>query len=71
MKLGDIEVEEFVTALRQERTAWIEAPRAEGGRPTPVETIIICVLGALEHVFANAAVASDPQHRRTRELGRD
>ena len=60
MKLADIDVDELVKALHMERSTWIKAPKEQGRRETDAEKVTICVLAALEHVFANAAASSDP-----------
>jgi hypothetical protein len=60
MKLADIDVDELVKALHVERSTWIKAPKEQGRRETDAEKVTICVLAALEHVFANARAFSDP-----------
>ncbi|MFZ0093755.1 MAG: hypothetical protein WB563_01295 [Pseudolabrys sp.] len=60
MKLADIDAHELVKALHNERSVWIKNPKDQGRRETEAEKITICVLAALEHVFAHAAGASDP-----------
>ena len=60
MKLADIDVDELVKALHMERSTWIKAPKEQGRRETDAEKVTICVLAALEHVFANAGASSDP-----------
>ena len=57
MKLADVDVHELVKALHMERSAWIKNPKDEGRRETEAEKITICILAALEHVFAHAAEA--------------
>ncbi len=57
MKLADVDVHELVKALHMERSEWIKNPKDQGRRETEAEKITICMLAALEHVFAHAAEA--------------
>ena len=52
MKLGDIELNDLVWALGQERSAWINVAREENRRHTEAERMTMCVLAALEHALA-------------------
>ena len=60
VRLADVDVDELVKALHMERSTWIKAPKEQGRRETDAEKVTICVLAALEHVFANAGASSDP-----------
>jgi hypothetical protein len=60
VRLADVDVDELVKALHMERSTWIKAPKEQGRRETDAEKVTICVLAALEHVFANARASSDP-----------
>ena len=53
-------VEVSIKALHMERSTWIKAPKEQGRRETDAEKVTICVLAALEHVFANARASSYP-----------
>jgi hypothetical protein len=52
MKLADIEIDELVRALGQERSAWVKLASEERRRHTEAERMTICVLAALEHALA-------------------
>jgi hypothetical protein len=52
MKLGEIDLDELVRALGAERSAWIKVASEEGRRHTDAERVTMCVLAALEHIFA-------------------
>jgi hypothetical protein len=55
MKLGDIEIDDLVRALGQERSAWIKLADEEKRRHTETERVTICVLSALEHALARVS----------------
>ncbi|MCP3461470.1 hypothetical protein [Bradyrhizobium sp. CCGUVB23] len=55
MRLADIDVDELVRALGQERSAWINVARDEKRRSTDPERATVCVLAALDHVFTKFA----------------
>jgi len=48
MKLGDIDIEVLIHALRQERLAWIKVAREEKRRVTDSEQAAVLVLYAIE-----------------------
>ena len=65
MKLGEIDVDELVRALGQERSAWIRVSKEEGRRHTDAENVTMCVLVALEHALGritSKAKFEDPPH---------
>ena len=64
MKLADIDADELVKALSMERSAWIGIPKKQGRRETEEEKITICLLTALEHVFAKVAGISNPHEHQ-------
>lgn len=51
MKLADVDVEELISSLRTERSAWINAAHEEKRPPTDIERTTMCVLHALENVL--------------------
>jgi hypothetical protein len=50
MKLADIEMDDLLRALRTVRSEWISVAQNENRRPTEAESLMICVLAALEQV---------------------
>lgn len=51
MKLGEIDVHQFIDALGTERSAWINVAKEESRKHTEAEKTVICVLAALEHAL--------------------
>jgi hypothetical protein len=64
MKLADVEIDDLVQALRQERSAWIKVATDEGRRHTEAERMTICVLAAFGNALARVSTVR-------REEGRD
>jgi len=54
VKLADVDVQDLITALRDERSVGISAAREEHRKPTDAEEITFCVLRALECALAAA-----------------
>jgi hypothetical protein len=53
MKLADIDVGEFIRALGNERSKWLDVVRNEKRQTTDAERTTICLLAALENVFSS------------------
>ena len=53
-KLSDIDIDVLIDALRRERSDWATIASKEGRKHTDAERVTICILSALERVFAKA-----------------
>lgn len=60
MKLSEANIEDFVTALGTERSAWVMNAKNEGRQFTDPELTTICMLAALERILK--AVAGKQHH---------
>jgi hypothetical protein len=58
MKLAEIDIDELVSALRTERTGWINVASQERRKHTEAECVTMCILAALEHALARVSSTS-------------
>lgn len=68
MKLGDIDIDILVQALRQERSEWLDIPRVENRRPTEAAKATVCVLYALERALGKATSAQEGREEENQRV---